>query len=78
MITIMRVVRVSKLSLILQLTVGQGTTIQLVCFLATEFPVQLLIKRYGFKQILPLMMMLWGTVCPFSCDKFGKRSSDLI
>lgn len=40
----------------------QGTTVQLVCFLAAEFPVQLLIKRYGFKQILPLMMMGWGTV----------------
>lgn len=35
---------------------------QLLCFLAAEFPVQLLIKRYGFKQILPLMMMGWGTV----------------
>ncbi|THX58734.1 putative MFS transporter [Aureobasidium pullulans] len=42
--------------------VFQGTTVQLICFLAAEFPVQLLIKRYGFKQILPLMMMLWGTV----------------
>ena len=40
----------------------QGTTVQLICFLAAEFPVQLLIKRYGFKQILPLMMMGWGTV----------------
>lgn len=35
---------------------------QLLCFLAAEFPVQLLIKRFGFKQILPLMMMGWGTV----------------
>lgn len=40
----------------------QGTTVQLICFLLSEFPVQLLIKRYGFKQILPLMMMGWGTV----------------
>lgn len=40
----------------------QGTTVQLLCFLAAEFPVQILIKRYGFKQILPLMMMGWGTV----------------
>lgn len=23
---------------------------------------QIVIKRYGFKQILPLMMMGWGTV----------------
>ena len=41
---------------------NNGTTVQLVCFLVTEFPVQLLIKRYGFKQVLPLMMMAWGTV----------------
>jgi hypothetical protein len=41
---------------------SQGTTVQLLCFLAMEFPAQVLIKRYGFKQILPLMMMGWGTV----------------
>ncbi|KAI9850793.1 MAG: hypothetical protein M1838_005048 [Thelocarpon superellum] len=41
---------------------NNGTTIQLVCFLVAEFPVQLLIKRYGFKQVLPVMMMLWGTI----------------
>jgi MFS family permease len=27
-----------------------------------EFPVQLLTKRYGFKRVLPLLMMGWGTV----------------
>lgn len=32
---------------------GQGTTIQLVCFLTAEFPVQFLTKRYGFKRVLP-------------------------
>jgi hypothetical protein len=37
----------------------QGTTIQLVCFLAAEFPVQFLTKRYGFKRVLP-------TVCTIS------------
>lgn len=47
------------------LTFYQGTTIQLLCFLAAEFPVQLMIKRFGFKTILPGMMMLWGTVCTF-------------
>ncbi|KAF2721643.1 MFS general substrate transporter [Polychaeton citri CBS 116435] len=41
---------------------NNGTTVQLICFLATEFPVQLLIKRYGFKQVLPFLMMAWGTV----------------
>lgn len=41
----------------------QGTTIQLLCFLAAEFPVQMLTKRYGFKFVLPSMMMLWGIAC---------------
>ncbi|KAI4650467.1 hypothetical protein J4E93_002823 [Alternaria ventricosa] len=40
---------------------NNGTTIQLVCFLAAEFPVQFLTKRYGFKYILPTMMLAWGT-----------------
>ncbi|KAL8344094.1 hypothetical protein RB601_004560 [Gaeumannomyces tritici] len=41
---------------------NNGTTIQIVCFLAAEFPVQVLAKRYGFKYILPSLMMAWGTV----------------
>ncbi|KAF2012952.1 MFS general substrate transporter [Aaosphaeria arxii CBS 175.79] len=41
---------------------NNGTTIQLLCFLAAEFPVQFLTKRYGFKWVLPTMMMGWGTV----------------
>ncbi|QSZ33005.1 hypothetical protein DSL72_002590 [Monilinia vaccinii-corymbosi] len=41
---------------------NNGNTIQLMCFLTAEFPVQFLTKRYGFKYILPSMMMLWGTV----------------
>lgn len=41
---------------------NNGTTIQLLCFLAAEFPVQLLTKRYGFRFILPSMMMCWGLV----------------
>ncbi|KAF2125896.1 MFS general substrate transporter [Dothidotthia symphoricarpi CBS 119687] len=41
---------------------NNGTTIQLLCFLAAEFPVQFLTKRYGFKWILPSMMVAWGTV----------------
>lgn len=35
---------------------------QLVLFLAAEFPVQLLIKRYGFRRVLPLMMIAWSLV----------------
>ncbi|RDW77911.1 hypothetical protein BP5796_05763 [Coleophoma crateriformis] len=41
---------------------NNGTTIQLLAFLTTEFPVQFLTKRYGFAKVLPMMMMLWGTV----------------
>ncbi|XP_014556083.1 hypothetical protein COCVIDRAFT_100842 [Bipolaris victoriae FI3] len=40
---------------------NNGTTIQLLCFLCAEFPVQFLTKRYGFKYVLPTMMMAWGT-----------------
>lgn len=39
-----------------------GATIQLLAFLSAEFPVQLLIKRYGFRRILPVMMVAWSTV----------------
>lgn len=41
---------------------NNGNTIQLVAFMTAEFPVQFLTKRYGFKQVLPIMMILWGTV----------------
>ncbi|EFX05285.1 major facilitator superfamily transporter [Grosmannia clavigera kw1407] len=34
----------------------------LVCFLAAEFPVQMLTKRLGFKYVLPIMMFCWSTV----------------
>lgn len=35
---------------------NNGTTIQLLCFLTAEFPVQFLTKRYGFKWVLPSMV----------------------
>lgn len=41
---------------------NNGTTIQLLAFLTCEFPVQFLTKRYGFKYVLPTMMVLWSTV----------------
>ncbi|KAI9372212.1 major facilitator superfamily domain-containing protein [Aspergillus egyptiacus] len=41
---------------------NNGTTIQLLCFLAAEFPVQLLIKRFGFRHVLPTLMLLWSLV----------------
>lgn len=50
--------------------IEQGTTIQLVCFLAAEFPVQFLTKRYGFKYVLP-------TVCRNS-GAFSFRRASLL
>ncbi|KAA8644918.1 hypothetical protein EYZ11_005300 [Aspergillus tanneri] len=41
---------------------NNGTTIQLVCFLAAEFPVQLCIKRFGFRRVLPTLMLAWSLV----------------
>ncbi|KAK3313276.1 major facilitator superfamily domain-containing protein [Apodospora peruviana] len=41
---------------------NNGTTIQLLAFMTAEFPVQLLTKRFGFRRVLPLMMLAWGTV----------------
>ncbi|KAJ0413757.1 major facilitator superfamily domain-containing protein [Aspergillus carlsbadensis] len=41
---------------------NNGNTIQLMCFLAAEFPVQLLIKRFGFRRVLPTLMLLWSLV----------------
>ena len=41
---------------------NNGTTIQLLCFLAAEFPVQMITKRYGFRNVLPVLMMMWSTV----------------
>ncbi|KAJ1329265.1 YIL166C-like transporter [Microdochium nivale] len=41
---------------------NNGTTIQLLCFLLAEFPVQFITKRYGFHIVLPTLMMCWSTV----------------
>jgi hypothetical protein len=41
---------------------NNGTTIQVLSFLVAEFPVQFLTKRYGFRRVLPLLMMAWSTV----------------
>lgn len=41
---------------------NNGVTIQLVAFLTAEFPVQFLTKRFGFRYILPILMMAWSTV----------------
>ncbi|SPO07454.1 related to nicotinamide mononucleotide permease [Cephalotrichum gorgonifer] len=44
---------------------NNGNTIQLLCFLSAEFPVQFLTKRYGFKYVLPTLMVGWGLVSTF-------------
>lgn len=41
---------------------NNGNTIQLLAFMAAEFPVQMLTKRYGFRYILPTMMICWSMV----------------
>ncbi len=53
---------------------NNGTTIQLVCFLAAEFPVQLLTKRFGFRYILPTMMFCWGMVSCFQAFMTNRAS----
>lgn len=44
---------------------NNGTTIQVLAFLAFEFPSQLILSRVGFQRWLPLLMMFWGIVSLF-------------
>ncbi|KAH7311495.1 major facilitator superfamily domain-containing protein [Stachybotrys elegans] len=53
---------------------NNGTTIQLVFFLGAEFPVQFLTKRYGFKRVLPTLMICWGLVSSFQAFMTGRAS----
>ncbi|OAQ69774.1 MFS transporter [Pochonia chlamydosporia 170] len=53
---------------------NNGTTIQLVCFLAAEFPVQFLTKRYGFKNVLPGLMCAWSVVSTFQAFMTGRTA----
>ncbi|KAK7424700.1 hypothetical protein QQX98_000277 [Neonectria punicea] len=53
---------------------NNGTTIQLLCFLTAEFPVQFLTKRYGFKHVLPTLMCGWGLVSTFQAFMTGRTS----
>ncbi|KAL5341424.1 major facilitator superfamily domain-containing protein [Aspergillus crustosus] len=41
---------------------NNGNTIQTLSFLVAEFPVQLLTKRFGFRRVLPILMLLWSLV----------------
>lgn len=49
---------------------NNGTTLQLLAFLLCEFPVQFLTKRFGFKLVLPSLMIAWGTVCKLLLPKY--------
>ncbi|RGP59907.1 mfs transporter [Fusarium sporotrichioides] len=53
---------------------NNGTTIQVLCFLLAEFPVQFLTKRYGFKNILPTLMVCWGLVSTFQAFMTGRAA----
>ncbi|KAI1344198.1 major facilitator superfamily domain-containing protein [Xylariaceae sp. FL0016] len=53
---------------------NNGTTIQLLCFLFAEFPVQIATKRYGFKYVLPLLMVCWSTVSWAQAFMTGRTS----
>ncbi|KAF4465235.1 nicotinamide mononucleotide permease [Fusarium albosuccineum] len=53
---------------------NNGTTIQLLCFLTAEFPVQFLTKRFGFKRVLPTLMVCWGVVSTFQAFMTGRTS----
>ncbi|RGP77470.1 mfs transporter [Fusarium longipes] len=53
---------------------NNGTTIQVLCFLLAEFPVQFLTKRYGFKNILPALMVCWGLVSTFQAFMTGRAA----
>ncbi|QGI65746.1 hypothetical protein CEK27_009717 [Fusarium fujikuroi] len=53
---------------------NNGTTIQVLCFLLAEFPVQFLTKRYGFKHVLPALMVCWGLVSTFQAFMTGRAA----
>ncbi|KAI6775850.1 hypothetical protein HG530_002608 [Fusarium avenaceum] len=53
---------------------NNGTTIQVLCFLLAEFPVQFLTKRYGFKRVLPTLMVCWGLVSTFQAFMTGRTA----
>ena len=44
-----------------------------MAFLATEFPVQVLTKRVGFRKVLPTMMIAWSIVCKNSTGTHFSR-----
>jgi len=39
-----------------------GTTVSLIGILASEFPTQFLILRYGYRNVFPWIILAWGTV----------------
>ncbi|KAH8898923.1 major facilitator superfamily transporter [Thozetella sp. PMI_491] len=53
---------------------NNGSTIQLLCFLTAEFPVQLITKRFGFRRVLPTLMVCWGLVSCFQAFMTNRTS----
>ncbi|KAI0480746.1 major facilitator superfamily domain-containing protein [Xylariaceae sp. FL0804] len=53
---------------------NNGTTIQLVCFLFSEFPIQMATKRYGFKYVLPFLTVAWSIVSWAQAFMTGRAS----
>ncbi|KAI5450560.1 hypothetical protein NCC49_003015 [Naganishia albida] len=44
---------------------NNGSTIQVICFMAAEFPSQMILSRVGFQRWLPFLMFAWGAVSLF-------------
>ena len=42
---------------------NNATTVTRIAFLLSEFPVQCLVLKYGFKNVFPWSVMAWGLVC---------------
>ena len=42
---------------------NNASTLTRVAFLLSEFPVQCLVLRFGFKNVFPWSVMAWGIVC---------------
>lgn len=46
-----------------RLDYDHAVMIQRLAFLLAEIPGQMLVMRFGFRVMLPGLMMCWGTVC---------------
>ncbi|PNS20065.1 hypothetical protein CAC42_5515 [Sphaceloma murrayae] len=51
-----------------------GIMITRICVLVSEFPIQFLILRWGFRRVFPLVIMAWGVVSACQCLVNGRAS----